>query len=544
MEIVTTSLPFKDLRAGCLYIDKTSYIAQLLKSRDNTFFLQRPRRFGKSLLISTMLSVFEGESDLFQGLAIKNSNYDFLKYPTLRLDMFDMSWKTSSALLTSIYRQICLRAQDSYGLSFEDKDENPSLTLTELVMYLKKKTGRRVVILVDEYDAPILKALKNTTAAMKNAQALGDFYGTIKKLNQEGYIHFSFITGVSKFSMTSIFSGANVFTDISEKKEFANICGITRGEFDKYLEKYVKKMFNAGLFQDTQFANYQSFKHSLIEKYDGYKWNSVDSIFNPFSLLNAINDRKLDSYWFDSGTPTFLYKYIRSNPQIALTPDEIKMSHELLKQQTAKDVELVPLLYQTGYLTNARFVENGFHTLKIPNNEVRNSYNYLLTDALAKKIIGSRNSFGTDLQNAFLKEDSILLQKYLNKLIKNLKLYPQELRERIFHIVIITCLKTIMSNKIYSELKIDSGRPDIAFMLDESRGVMLELKSIQIKSNATASELKKAYDDSLNKAISQMKKYYIPLINELEADEIRGYALVVGWSHGVRVKKTMKVKRR
>jgi hypothetical protein len=183
---------------------------------DNLFFLQRPRRFGKSLILYTMLSIFNGEAVLFKGLELNSSNYDFIKYTILNFNFSNLKWKSVRLLELDIYERICIMAQNKFGLSVKSETKSISTSLNLMVDKIKEKTDKKVVVLVDEYDGPIIKALKKPKAAIKNAETLSEFFDTIKDLNQNKYIHFAFVTGVSKFSMTSIFSGANVFTDISE----------------------------------------------------------------------------------------------------------------------------------------------------------------------------------------------------------------------------------------------------------------------------------------------------------------------------------------
>ncbi|MDR2198349.1 MAG: AAA family ATPase, partial [Deltaproteobacteria bacterium] len=478
MKIAKTTYSFYELRRkNCLYVDKTPYIEKLINRTDNLFFLQRPRRFGKSVFISTLLSLFKGESELFDNLALNGSNYDFKKYPTLKFSFTNLKWNSVNLLDLDLYKRILLVAE-SFGLSVENSADAPSTALIELVMKLKNKTGNQIVILVDEYDSPILDALENTDDAMNNAKALGGFFGTVKDLNQDGYLRFAFVTGVSKFSMTSIFSGANVFTDISENQEYANICGITFDEFDKYIKGHIQEKFEEGYFKTTKFKDIDDFIKALKDMYDGYTWNNVDKIFNPYSLLNAVESRELDSYWFDSGTPTVLYKYFKKNQKTSLFLDDVKMPRVYLKNQTAADLSLVPLLYQTGYLTSSLPVKDGVYTLKIPNIEVKNALNFLLTKTFVNEKLGDFYKFGVKLLTAFKKNDEKIIQKRLAALFSKIKLKRNEFCERTFHIALLFFIQFAGIKEVYSELNLGGGRIDICFMLDESKAILLELKSL------------------------------------------------------------------
>ncbi|MDR2199774.1 MAG: AAA family ATPase [Deltaproteobacteria bacterium] len=545
MRIATTTYTFKYLRENnYLYVDKTHYIEKLLNHNDNLFFLQRPRRFGKSLFVSAMISLFKGDSELFEGLALNSSNYDFTEYPVLHFDLSDLTWKSCSALNSRLHGWVCDKAKEDFGLSVENEEKSPSVALYDLVRKHKINSQKNSVILVDEYDVPILKALKDPDFAMEIAQTLGEFFSTIKKLNQEGFLRFAFVTGVSKFSMTSIFSGANVFTDLSENLEYANICGITLEEFDKYLKGDIQKKFAEGLFKNTEFKTVNDFIKALKDMYDGYTWNYVDKIFNPVSLLNALENRELDSYWFWTGTPSFLYKHFKSNKKTSLFLDDVKMPREYLKNQTAADLSLVPLLYQTGYLTSSLPVKDGVYTLKIPNIEVKNALNFLLTKTFVSKKLGDLYAFGKDLHTAFKENDEKTIQTSLTKLCSNIKLKRDELCERTFRIALLCFLQFARIEEVYSELNLAGGKIDICFMLDDYKAILLELKSLDRSHfHKNNTELDVSFTESLNQAERQMNKYYIPLFEKIKAKEIQGIALSTAWRRGVRARISKKVTR-
>jgi hypothetical protein len=545
MRIATVTYPFNKIREdNYLYVDKTSFLEKLLNHNDNLFFLQRPRRFGKSLLLSTISSIFKGDAELFEGLALNDSNYDFTEYPILNFNFSSLAWENSSILKNSLYRKICKAARIPYGFSVENDDKEPPEALIDLVTELREKSGRETVILVDEYDGPILKALNKPKFAMKNAQVLGDFFSAVKSLNEQGFIRFSFVTGVSKFSLTSIFSGANVFTDISEDEKYANICGITFEEFDKYLKDIIQEKFAEGFFKKTRFKNFEDFVDALKDMYDGYTWNSVDRVFNPFSLLKAVEKSDLKSYWFRSGTPTFLHKFVRKNPETALNLERIEMEADDLETQTATKVSFVPLLYQTGYLTSALPVENEIYSLKIPNKEVRNSFNKLILEAFACKKIKYLYNLGAKLLAAFKENNAEAIQTHLTELIASISFKDDELSERTFHLFILVFLKLVDITNYYSELNVDSGRTDICFMLDDAKAVLLELKSFKKKPSMSDYDLDKNFEMKFKAAERQQKKYYIPLFAKIKANEIQGIALTLGWGSGVRAIISNKVTRK
>jgi hypothetical protein len=555
MEITTDSISFEDIRNNnFLYIDKTAFIKKLINHNNRLFFLQRPRRFGKSLLLSTMLSLFNGEAELFDGLALNRSNYDFVKYPVLDLSFMTTPWKSDTVLEWGIYNQLCDMGKKLTGLSIENEMKDHPTALRCLVDILNDKIGIKSVILVDEYDGPILNALdssnivddnktaedakifEDTKIAMKNAKALGRFFGTIKELNQKGLIRFAFVTGVSKFSMTSIFSGANVFTDISENHDFANICGITIDEFDKHLKVPIMEMFEEGLFNNTEFKDVETFIEALRDMYDGYSWNGIDRLFNPVSLLNTITNRNILAYWFRTGTPTFLNRFVKSQLNIALNLERIEMRAKELDNQTAESLSFVPLLYQTGYLTLSQPLKKTTYTLKLPNIEVRNALYDLITKALVGQKLGNYKTFGKKIIFSFRENNMEELQHNLTELINQLELFPSELGERAFHVFILTFLIAAEVEKIYSELPIEGGRVDICFILDDRKAFLLELKAFNPKPHTIPTILEEEFTENLDKAVEQLEKYYNPLFDIIPVEEIQGIALAIGWSHGVRAK--------
>jgi hypothetical protein len=263
------------------------------------------------------------------------------------------------------------QAKDKFALTVSDVKEYPATVLADLTNALKRSTGQRTVSLVDEYDAPIIAQANDIPAAKLNIKVLPGFYSAIKRLNQDRLIQFAFLTGVSKFPMASLFSRANVFDDISEYEDFANICEITMAEFEAHLPTPLAEMFDEGLFKNSGYTDFAFFRAALILMRYGYSWNGFDRILNPFSPLKAIHNKRLDHYWRASGTPSFLVKFIKSKPAKALKFDNISMSKASLKAQIVENLSLTPLLCQTGYLTLASPPSGEIHDLKIPNLKVR-----------------------------------------------------------------------------------------------------------------------------------------------------------------------------
>ena len=346
---------------GCLYIDKTEYICKMMEV-SKYIFLSRPRRFGKSLLVSTLQAYFEGRKDLFKGLYIESVEKEWMEYPVLKFSMASgkhMEREQLERYLLNILEE----NERRFGLSSDSKDSN--VRLKKLIFNVHEKTGKKVVVLIDEYDAPLLDVAheEETLPVLRNV--MRNFYSPLK--DSDPYLHFLFLTGITKFSQLSIFSELNNLKNISMMPEFAAICGISKAEVEDQMADYLDDF--AAHNQLTR----QETMDALKRQYDGYHftWPSPD-IFNPFSLLNALQDRALKSYWFESGTTTFLIELLRKYGNDLTDIKEIEASACDFDAPTESATNIVPLLYQSGYLTiKAYNSEFDYYTLGIPNREVR-----------------------------------------------------------------------------------------------------------------------------------------------------------------------------
>lgn len=346
---------------NCLYIDKTEYIYKMTQL-SNYIFLSRPRRFGKSLLVSTLQSYFEGKRELFKGLYIDRVEETWTSYPVLRFDM-SMAKHGDEERLKRSLGYMLQREEQKWDIISPKLDVNERLQ--DLIMTVHRKTGKKVVVLIDEYDAPLLDVMHQTDVMNELRQIMRNFYSPLKSCDP--YLHFVFITGITKFSQLSIFSELNNLKNISMNKDFAAVCGISEEELVAYMSDYLDDFAQAN--QQTR----QEALNALKKQYDGYHftWPSPD-IFNPFSLLNAFQDHELNSYWFESGTPTFLIEKLR---EFGMLPSDILRIEAMASEFDAptEDMEsVVPLLYQSGYVTIKDYDEAyRLYTLCIPNNEIR-----------------------------------------------------------------------------------------------------------------------------------------------------------------------------
>ena len=279
-----------------LYLDKTALIYQLVKT-GSYYFLSRPRRFGKSLLISTLEAYFQGKKELFQGLAIENLEKDWIEYPVLHLDLNARKYNNEEALLQELNKYL-EKWEQKYDSPYSDRA--PEERFYWIIQKAFEKTGQRVVILVDEYDKPMLQAIGNEDLQDAYRNTLKAFYGVLKSL--DGYIRFALLTGVTKFGKISVFSDLNNLNDISMDGRYVALCGIIQDELHSYFDKDIKQ-----LAQKQKISINETY-HELKERYDGYHFTEDSiGIYNPFSLLNTFDKMKFGNYWFETGTPSYFF---------------------------------------------------------------------------------------------------------------------------------------------------------------------------------------------------------------------------------------------
>ena len=354
---------FSEIRnKAFLYIDKTEYIHRLVHADSKYIFLSRPRRFGKSLLTSTLEAYFQGRKDLFKGLAMDLLETEWTEYPVLRFDMSLGKHMEKEQLERYLSSQLELM-EHKYGILTESPDAN--IRLTNLIRRAYEQTGRQVVVLIDEYDAPLLDVVHEEKNLPVLRNIMRNFYSPLKACDP--YLRFVFLTGITKFSQLSIFSELNNIKNISMLPEYAAICGITEEEMATQMDE------DLDILAERLNVNREEVVKKLKAHYDGYHfaWPSPD-IYNPFSLLNAFADGRLDSYWFGSGTPTYLIEMLN---KFGVLPSQIGGNEAVAADfdaPTERMESITPLLYQSGYVTIKGYDEMfQIYTLDIPNAEVR-----------------------------------------------------------------------------------------------------------------------------------------------------------------------------
>jgi len=363
-------------RSNFLYVDKTEFIEKLLHGK--YYFLSRPRRFGKSLFLSTLKAYFLGQKELFEGLyisereeflAAEQARQPWIKYPVLHLDLNAKNYVSRKSLLEILDFHLS-DWEEKYSIT--KKEETPEDRFKILLQTIYETTHQQVVILIDEYDKPLLETIEPKDAELNEAyrKILKSFYGVLKNCDQ--YIRLAFLTGVTKFGKISIFSDLNNLRDISLENDFSAICGITEDELHKNFLPEVD------LLCEKKNLDREALFKRLKKQYDGYRFseNGVQ-IYNPFSLLNAFAKKDLGDYWFYSGTPTFLIKYLQSEHFFIpdLDNDNVLIGKSMMENMRADPSQLVSIFYQSGYLTIKDYDEHdGIYRLGFPNNEVRYAF--------------------------------------------------------------------------------------------------------------------------------------------------------------------------
>lgn len=353
------------IREGFLYVDKTDLIWNL--AHYSTFiFMSRPRRFGKSLLTSTLESYFKGERELFEGLKIMQLEKEWTEYPVIRLDLSSAKGRKTADDLRQSLKFILREYLNIYGSN--EEEETPGQCLTGILQRANKQTGRQVVVIIDEYDAPLLEVLHEADTLDAKREVMQEFYQPLKA--NEAIIKFCFITGITKFSQLSIFSTINHLTNVTMDRNFSAICGITETELTTVLKEDIDRLAEA--YGITSEEMHQKLKL----KYDGYHFTEdSEELYNPFSLLKAFLHSKLANYWFESGTPSFLIRQMQHFRTDITSLDHLEVPSSAFDQPTENMTDALPLLYQSGYLTIKDYDPEGeFYTLSIPNQEVRIGY--------------------------------------------------------------------------------------------------------------------------------------------------------------------------
>jgi len=478
---------------GYLYVDKTEDIYNLLK-QGRRYFLSRPRRFGKSLLVSTLKEILTGNKPLFKDLWIEKSDYDWQSHGVIVLDFSELSIKNIDTFENELLSALFDIAQ-SYGIAEPIQAISPGHMLKYVVQELYKKFGR-VVILIDEYDSPLLKALDDPEKTKNIRDFLQHFFTVVKRFDE--YVKFTFITGVSAFSKAGIFSGLNNLETITIDKQWATICGYTDQEIDFYFAPYIQA------WADQQNIFYDELRQQIKDWYNGYRFGvDVVSAYNPFSVMFAFKKQKCENFWLQSGPPSFLIKEMQKDYRST----ELKMLHLEPFDVTvgflgAFDVGTTPfisLLFQSGYLTIKRFnQETRKYTLDYPNYEVRTAMEQYFLSVITQTDVVQVELFASNLLEAFKEKNIVEIVALIKSKIVQVP-YPTHIKEEKFYHGLLHVLCSAAGLKVYSEYMTSHGRIDMVVELS-SVNYVIELK----------------FDQSAEKALAQIedRKYHEALQNQ------------------------------
>ncbi len=476
------------IRKGYVYVDKTDLVWQL-QDYAKYIFLSRPRRFGKSLLTTTLASYFRGEKELFEGLKIMDMEQEWQQYPVIRLDLSTAKGQESADALRDKLQLLLKPYKEMFGSDPEEK--TPGGVLAGLISRAYEKTGKQVVVLIDEYDAPMLDVLHEDKMLASIRKVMQEFYQPLKA--QEEMMKFCFITGITKFSQLSIFSTINNLKNVTMLPAFSAICGITENEVKQYFADEMGMMAaDYGLIPEEMFVR-------IKERYDGYHFSAVsEDVYNPFSLLNAFGDNELKNYWFESGTPTFLIRQMKHFRTDILALENMEVPGSAFDKPTEAMTTALPLLYQSGYLTIKGYDrESQIYTLSIPNQEVRIGY----TEGLLPAYIGLE---GEDVQAGFaLKFWRALKQHDINLAMREMQAYlagipyvegfKQKLAEAAtaegFYEYTMYLIFSMINVYVRTQVKCAGGRTDMVVWMPDTVYVF------ELKVNDTAENALKQIDD-------------------------------------------------
>ncbi len=357
------------IEGNYLYVDKTKDIYNLFADGGKYYFLSRPRRFGKSLLISTLKEIFSGNKAFFKGLWIYDK-IEWKTYPVIHIDFLGLRYKTENELIDAL-NYLIERNAENHGVELEEKAFDKRFN--ELIIKLSKKG--KVVALVDEYDKPIIDFIDNREVAAANRDILNIFYSTLKGLDE--YMEFVFITGVSKFSMVSVFSGLNNLNDITIDDQYATMLGYTHDELLHHFDDRLERLAGDGTKDE--------WVEDIRKRYNGYSWDGKNFVYNPFSVLKFFDKNKFGNYWFESGSPSFLVKLIGKYNIDITKLENYKAGEAIFSSFDIDRMHVVSLLFQAGYLTIKKVETPSrtktFYYLSYPNSEVKESLlEYLLAD--------------------------------------------------------------------------------------------------------------------------------------------------------------------
>jgi len=474
-----------------LYVDKTKKIYELINSTKFNF-LSRPRRFGKSLLVSTLKNIFLGNKELFKGLWIYNSDWEWEKYSVIVIDFNKISVDSPENLISTLIEKL---KEEAEKLKINIKSKLLKSIFAELICKTYEKTGKEVVILIDEYDKPIINHLgegeDRLEIAKKNREILREFFSTLKAEDVISKLRFLLLTGVSKFSQAGVFSALNNLADLTMNAKFSDLLGITEEELEVYFKDYIEECAK------EYGISFDKMKEMIRDYYNGYRFSEKDiKVYNPYSLINFFNERKFRNYWFTTGTPTFLVNLIKEKDYYIPEAENLKAPEYIFSTYEIENLDIRALLFQTGYLTIKDYdFEFNEYTLSYPNKEVK----YSFLNNLFESYAGKENGKYLEIRRALAKGDIERLIEIIKSIFSSIPyIQGAKLNEANFHSLFYLMIGA-GGYPAEMELLTCEGRIDIKVETKD------KIYIIEFKCNQSA-----------EKAISQIKekRYYEPFLGK------------------------------
>ena len=471
------------IKEGYLYIDKTQKIAEFLQA-GKYLFLSRPRRFGKSLLVSTLSEIFSGNQALFQGLYIYDK-IEWEPHPVIHIDFSGIDFSTGAEL-----RKGLIELLDGFNVDYQLGIEKRGFKayFKKIIRALSESKGK-VVVLIDEYDKPIVDHIDDIEKATKNREILRDFFGVLK--SSDAFLRFVFLTGVSKFSRVSIFSDLNNLRDITLSKQFATLLGYTQTELESYFENEIQTLcFELGIKKARLLTKIKTW-------YNGYSWNAKDKLYNPFSILNLFAEQRFSNYWFATGTPSFLIKLIKQKERDITTFENQKISEIIFDNYNLENLNIFALLLQTGYLTITEIDQKSrtrLYVLNYPNFEVKQAFITYLFDSFTQNELGEIQPAAENLRDDLQTENIEGFMNIIRALFAKIP-YPLHIEQEAYYHSLFYMILVLMGVEIDLEVLTDKGRIDgvLAF---EDKIYLIEFKYAKAGSHM---------DRLTHKALKQIK---------------------------------------
>lgn len=508
---------FEDLRINnYVYVDKTRFVYELADI-GKSYFYSRPRRFGKSLLLSTMQAYFEGKRELFEGLAIEQLESNWFRYPVLHLDLNAERYETVEDLNEIIDRHLSIW-EDLYGR--DARESSLASRFSGVIRRAKEKTGRNVVVLVDEYDKPLQQVMHNETVFAEYRAIFKGFFGVLK--SSDSNLKFSFLTGVTKFGKVSVFSDLNNLKDITMDGRYQSMCGITEAELLRDFPEDIKRLGEANDL------DYEQTCQKLKFWYDGYHFcEDGEDMYNPFSLLNTLDRGKFKDYWFVTGTPTFLVRMLKTGKYNALDINKVEMMGSDLSKVTVDSGNPIQILYQSGYLTIKSYdARRDWYQLGFPNEEVKKGFYNCLAPIFLEVPNNSLNVYSDRISRSIYNEDLDLLMQTIQEFLPEIPYFfhsnqksPERHFQEIFYILLLSAGLTSRVEEYTSQ-----GRSDIVTEIDTAVFVF-ELKIDKPAEDAIRQILDKGYIERYRSggkrlyAIGVSFDYGKRLVNEWKVQE-------------------------